>query len=77
MNFGAIPGATGPALRISGIAAAGRTQVAVGTANGYPAIWSSVERRCRALESWVTSATSPRSERSSPVFTSIDVITNS
>ena len=40
VSFGAIPGATGPALGISGIAAAGRTQVAVGTANGYPAIWS-------------------------------------
>ena len=40
VSFGAIAGATGPALGISGIAAAGRTQVAVGTANGYPAIWS-------------------------------------
>lgn len=40
VNFGAIPGATGPALGISGIAVAGGTQVAVGTANGYTAIWS-------------------------------------
>ena len=40
MNFAAIRGAAGPALRVSGIAVAGRTHVAVGSANGYPAIWS-------------------------------------
>ena len=40
VNFAAIRGAAGPALRVSGIAVAGRTRVAVGSANGYPAIWS-------------------------------------
>jgi hypothetical protein len=40
VNFAAIAGAVGPALRVSGIAVAGRTRVAVGSANGYPAIWS-------------------------------------
>ena len=40
VNFAAIAGAAGPALRVSSIAMAGRTRVAVGSANGYPAIWS-------------------------------------
>jgi hypothetical protein len=40
VHFGAIAGASGPALRVSGIAVAGRARVAVGSANGYPAIWS-------------------------------------
>ena len=40
VSFAGIPGATGPALGISGIAVAGGTQVAVGSANGFPAIWS-------------------------------------
>ena len=34
VNFAAIRGAAGPALRVSGIAVAGRTHVAVGSANG-------------------------------------------
>ncbi len=41
VSFRAIAGATGPALGVSGIAVTGRARVAVGTANGYPAIWSS------------------------------------
>ena len=36
VNFAAIAGAAGPALRVSGIAVAGRTRVAVGSANGVP-----------------------------------------
>ncbi len=40
VNFRAIAGATGPALGINGIAVTGSTRIAVGTANGYPAIWS-------------------------------------
>lgn len=40
VNFAAIAGVAAPALRVSGIAVAGRTRVAVGSANGYPAIWS-------------------------------------
>jgi hypothetical protein len=40
VNFAAIAGASGPALRVSGIALVGRARVAVGSANGYPAIWS-------------------------------------
>jgi len=40
VNFPAIAGASGPAMRVSGIAVAGRTRMAVGSANGYPAIWS-------------------------------------
>jgi hypothetical protein len=40
VSFAAIAGAAAPALRVSGIAVAGRARVAVGSANGYPAIWS-------------------------------------
>jgi len=40
VSFGAIAGTTGPALGIHGIAAARRALVAVGTANGAPAIWT-------------------------------------
>ncbi|HEY3732971.1 MAG TPA: hypothetical protein VGL63_03560 [Streptosporangiaceae bacterium] len=41
VSFAGIKGATGPALAVNGIAAAGRQQVAVGSANGFPAAWSS------------------------------------
>ena len=40
VSFGSIAGATGPSLGVSGIAVAGGTTVAVGSADGYPAIWS-------------------------------------
>jgi hypothetical protein len=35
----AIPGATVPELAVTGLAAAGGEQVAVGSADGYPAVW--------------------------------------
>lgn len=40
VSFARIPGATGPALAVNGIGVAGNRQVAVGTADGLPAIWS-------------------------------------
>jgi hypothetical protein len=40
VSFASIPGATGPSLAVSGLAQAAGHQIAVGTANGYPAIWS-------------------------------------
>jgi hypothetical protein len=39
----AIPGAVDPELAINGIAAGHGTQVAVGSANGYPAAWASAD----------------------------------
>jgi hypothetical protein len=36
-----IPGAVDPQVAVNNIAAAGSTQVAVGSANGYPAVWAS------------------------------------
>ncbi len=38
-----IPGAFDPQLAVNGIAAASGTQVAVGSANGYPAAWTSAD----------------------------------
>jgi hypothetical protein len=40
VSFTSIPGATGPSLSVTGLTVSGGRQVAVGTANGYPAIWS-------------------------------------
>ncbi len=40
IDVGSIVGATGPAVAVTGIAAAGSRLVAVGSAEGYPAIWS-------------------------------------
>ncbi|HEY3952090.1 MAG TPA: sialidase family protein [Streptosporangiaceae bacterium] len=40
VSFGQIAGATGPSLRLDGIAAAAGKQVAVGALHGLPAIWS-------------------------------------
>jgi hypothetical protein len=38
-----IPGAFDPQLALEGVAAAGGMQVAVGSANGYPAVWASAD----------------------------------
>ncbi len=51
VSFAAIAGATGPALGVSGIAVAGGTQVAAGTASGYPAIWSARSGRWKRVSS--------------------------
>jgi hypothetical protein len=40
VSFAGIAGATGPSLDVTGIVVAGGRQIAVGTANGFPAIWS-------------------------------------
>jgi hypothetical protein len=40
VSFASIPGATGPSLNVAGLTVSSRRDVAVGTANGYPAIWS-------------------------------------
>jgi hypothetical protein len=40
-----IPGAVVPELAVNGLAAAGGQQVAVGSANGYPAVWRKTPRR--------------------------------
>jgi hypothetical protein len=37
----AIPGVTGPEIAVNAIAASGATQVAAGSADGFPAVWSS------------------------------------
>jgi hypothetical protein len=41
VDVAAIPGASDPELAVSGIAAGASTLVAVGSANGYPAAWTS------------------------------------
>jgi hypothetical protein len=43
VDVAAIPGAADPQLAVNGIAAANGTQVAVGSANGYPAAWTSTD----------------------------------
>ena len=39
----ALPGAEPPELAVNGVATSGREQIAVGSANGYPAIWHRTE----------------------------------
>jgi hypothetical protein len=41
VDIAGIPGAVEPQVAVNGIAAQGSTQVAVGSANGYPAAWTS------------------------------------
>ena len=41
VNIAKIPGAVEPQVAVNSIAAQGSTQVAVGSANGYPAAWTS------------------------------------
>jgi hypothetical protein len=43
VNVAAIPGATEPELALTGITAGGSNQVAVGSANGFPATWFSAD----------------------------------
>jgi hypothetical protein len=43
VNIAAIPGATEPEVAVNGIAASGSGQVAVGSANGFPAAWVSAD----------------------------------
>jgi hypothetical protein len=43
VDIGKIPGAFVPQLAVNAVAAAGSTQVAVGSANGFPAAWSSAD----------------------------------
>jgi hypothetical protein len=43
INVAGIPGATEPELALSGITAGGSNQVAVGSANGFPATWFSAD----------------------------------
>jgi hypothetical protein len=41
VDIGKIPGAVAPQVAVNSIAAQGSMQVAVGSANGYPAVWTS------------------------------------
>ena len=41
VSLNAIPGAVEPQLGVNGVAASGSTQIAVGSANGFPAAWVS------------------------------------
>jgi hypothetical protein len=43
VSVAAIPGAVEPELTVAGIAASGSSQVAVGSANGFPATWFSAD----------------------------------
>jgi hypothetical protein len=43
LNVAAIPGAAEPQLAVNAVAAHGSTQVAVGSANGFPAAWISTD----------------------------------
>ncbi|HEY4464937.1 MAG TPA: hypothetical protein VGN41_19895, partial [Streptosporangiaceae bacterium] len=43
VNIAAIPGAVQPQVAVNGIAANGSSQVAVGSANGFPAAWVSAD----------------------------------
>jgi hypothetical protein len=43
VSLSAIPGAVVPQVAVNAVAAHGNTQVAVGSANGYPAAWMSVD----------------------------------
>ena len=48
VDFAKIPGAAQPALGVTGLAVAAGRQVAVGSANGFPAIWSAAGRGRRS-----------------------------
>jgi len=43
VDIAKIPGAVQPQLAVNGLAASGSTQVAVGSANGFPAAWTSAD----------------------------------
>jgi hypothetical protein len=43
VSLAAIPGAVEPELAVNGVAASGGDQVAVGSANGFPAVWFSAD----------------------------------
>ncbi|HEV2451959.1 MAG TPA: hypothetical protein VGS62_08525 [Streptosporangiaceae bacterium] len=51
VSFARISGATGPALTIGGMATAARRLVAVGSANGFPAIWAATRGRWTRVSS--------------------------
>jgi hypothetical protein len=62
VSFAGIRGAVEPELAVNGIAADGSTQVAVGSANGFPATWSSAN----AGTSWSRGAGAPASVLNRP-----------
>jgi hypothetical protein len=53
VSLAGIPGAVVPELAVNGVAAAGNVQVAVGSADGYPAIW-----RRQGAGSWMLESSS-------------------
>jgi hypothetical protein len=53
VSLAGIPGATVPELAVNALAAAGGEQIAVGSANGYPAVW----RQASAGSSWTLAST--------------------
>ena len=62
VSFAGIPGAVQPEVAVSGIAADGSNQVAVGSANGFPATWFSAN----AGTSWVRGTGAPASALNRP-----------
>ena len=62
VSFAGIPGAVQPEVAVNGIAADGSNQVAVGSANGFPATWFSAN----AGTSWVRGTGAPVSVLNRP-----------
>ena len=62
VSFAGIPGAVQPEVAVNGIAADGSNQVAVGSANGFPATWFSAN----AGTSWVRGTGAPASVLNRP-----------
>ncbi len=62
VSFAGIPGAVQPEVAVNGIAADGSNQVAVGSANGFPATWFSAD----AGTSWVRGNGAPASALNRP-----------
>ena len=62
VNFARIPGAVEPQVAVGGIAADGSSQVAVGSANGFPATWFSAN----AGTSWTRGTGAPAAALTRP-----------
>ena len=62
VNFARIPGAVEPQVAVGGIAADGSSQVAVGSANGFPATWFSAN----AGTSWTRGTGAPAAALNRP-----------
>ena len=67
----AIPGAFDPQLAVNGIAAANGRQVAVGSANGYPAAWTSTD----GGTSWTRAAGQPSATLNRPGIQQLTSVT--